>query len=131
MIEYLTLEDVEALHDDIINTIGGSHGIRDEGALKSAISQPEASFGGEDLYPSILEKAVALAFSLISNHPFVDGNKRTGYLALRVFLEINGYDVAGRPEDKERIILGVAAGSVGREHFLEWVRANAFEQHRL
>lgn len=81
MICYLTLIEVLELHRKILEQSGGTAGIRDIGLLESAITQPRMMFGGEDLYPSLLEKAAALGFSIIMNHPFVDGNKRTGHAA--------------------------------------------------
>ena len=78
---FLTLIEVLELHRRIIGQSGGAFGIRDVGLLESAIAQPRMTFGGEDLYPSLLEKAAALGFSIIMNHPFVDGNKRTGHAA--------------------------------------------------
>lgn len=73
---YLSLQEVVSLHSLVIAQSGGSSGLRDRGALESAVAQPEASFGGEDLYPDLPSKAAALGHSLIQNHPFVDGNKR-------------------------------------------------------
>jgi death-on-curing protein len=82
---YLTLSEVLELHRRIIGQSGGSSGLHDLGALESALSQPLASFDGEDLHSSLLEKAAALAFSLVNNHPFVDGNKRLAHAAMEVF----------------------------------------------
>jgi len=73
---YLTVDEVALIHSRLIEQSGGSTGLRDAGSLESAVSQPLASFGGEDLYPTFVEKAAALAFSLVKNHPFIDGNKR-------------------------------------------------------
>jgi len=122
MIEYLSVEDVLSIHRNIIDQIGGSHGIRDMGTLESAVSQPMATFAGNDLYVGIVDKASAFGFSLISNHPFIDGNKRVGYVATRIFLKLNGFDIFGRTEDKEALILAVAAGEVQREYLTEWLR---------
>ena len=88
--EYFTLEDVLELHQEMINTIGGSHRVKDTGSLESALGQPMMTFGGEDFYPTLAEKAAALAFSLIQNHPFYDGNKRTGHAATVLFLDLRG-----------------------------------------
>jgi len=82
---YLSLIEVLELHRRIINQSGGTLGIRDFGLLESAIAQPRMTFGGEDLYPSLVEKAAALGFALIMNHPFVDGNKRIGHATAEVF----------------------------------------------
>ncbi len=86
MIRYLTMIEVLELHRKILEQSGGSSGIRDMGLLESAIAQPRMTFGGQDLYPNLLEKATTLGFSIIINHPFVDGNKRTGHAAMETFL---------------------------------------------
>ena len=82
---YLTLGEVVDLHRRLLHATGGASGIRDFGALESAIAQPKATFGGVDLYPTLVEKAAALAFSLVQGHPFVDGNKRVGHAAMEIF----------------------------------------------
>lgn len=87
----LTLEQILLIHEDQIDRYGGSHGLRDIALLESAVYRSQATFGGIDLYPSIFEKAGALVHSLLLNHPFVDGNKRTAMASMLVFLDINGY----------------------------------------
>jgi death-on-curing protein len=87
---YLTLGEVVALHRSVVAATGGADGIRDLGGLESALAQPKATFGGVDLYPNIVDKASALAFSLAMNHPFVDGNKRIAHAAMSVFLAQSG-----------------------------------------
>ena len=125
MIRYLSLREVLVLHERVAAVSGGGVGVRDLGLLESAVAQPRQSFGGADLYPSIVEKAVALGFSLISNHPFVDGNKRVGHAALEVFLLLNGFELDAPVDDQERIVLGVASGEMTREEFARWVDAHA------
>ena len=120
---YLSLGEVLELHRLVIEQAGGSAGVRDLGALESAVAQPRMTFGGEDLYPGLAEQAAALGFSLIKNHPFVDGNKRVGHAALETFLVLNGYELEADVEEAERVVLGVAAGEVGRDELLAWVRA--------
>lgn len=90
---HITLDEVIAIHDSMIELYGGSFGIRDFGLIQSAISRPFASFGGEDLYPSIFDKAAALFHSLMFNHAFVDGNKRTTISVTARFLAINGFSL--------------------------------------
>ncbi len=119
---YLTLAEVLELHRRIIETTGGANGLRDLGALQSALAQPAATYGGQDLYPSLPEKAAALGFSLIQNHPFVDGNKRVGHAGLETFLVLNGAELDSAVDEAERTILDVAAGRLKREAFTEWVR---------
>ncbi len=99
---YLSLDDVVAIHDDMIERYGGSFGIQDIGLIQSAISRPQASFGGEDLYPTIFDKAAAFFHSLMFNHAFLDGNKRTTMTSTARFLYINGYDL--NVSDKEFVV---------------------------
>jgi len=89
--------------------------------LESAVAQPEAGFGGKDLYPDLARKAAALGHSLIQNHPFVDGNKRIGHAAMEVFLLLNGHEIAASVDDQEKIILDVASGNVSRNELGEWI----------
>ena len=96
-------------------------GIRDLGLLESAIAQPLMTFGGENLYSSAIEKAVAIAFSIMMNHPFVDGNKRTGHAAMEVFLILNGMEISASVDEQEQIILAVASGKIERETFVGWL----------
>ena len=86
------------------------------------MAQPRMTFGGKDLYPSVVEKAVALCFSLVSNHPFVDGNKRVGHAAMETFLVLNGIEIEASTDEQERILLSLAAGQLDREDFVEWLR---------
>ena len=119
---YINLDKILALHRHIIETSGGSEGVRDHGGLESAIAQPLMTFGGQDLYPTVIEKAAALGFSLIQNHPFVDGNKRVGHAAMEVFLFFNGYRIDATVDIQEQIILGVASGEVSREQLVKWLK---------
>jgi len=116
-----TLEVLE-LHRMAIERFGGDPGMSDEGLLDSAVAQPRMSFGGELLYPTIEEQAAAIGFSLIMNHPFLDGNKRVGYLAMEGTLVINGYELQADVDDAERMTLAIAAGEAEREDLVEWVR---------
>ena len=118
----LTLEQVIHLHGKIITQSGGSNGIRDQGALESAIAQPSMTFSGDDLYPTLEEKVAALGFSLINNHPFVDGNKRIGHAAMEVTLLLNGHELSALVDEQEKIILGMASSETSREDFITWIR---------
>lgn len=100
----------------------GSPGLRDRGALESAVAQPEASFGGEELYPDLASKAAALGHSLIQNHPFVDGNKRAGHAAMEVFLLFNGHEIDASVDEQETIIIDVASGKLSRNELSDWLR---------
>lgn len=96
---YLTLDVVLAIHDDMVNQYGGSHGIRDLGLIQSAIARPQATFSGVDLYPTIIDKGAALFHSLLFNHAFLDGNKRTSIVTTARFLFVNGYALEASTED--------------------------------
>ena len=122
---YLTLNEVLAVHDKVMRQTGGAVGVLSLPALESALAQPRMTFGGEDLYPTLVEKAAALGHSLIANHPFVDGNKRTGHAAMEVFLMVNGFEIQAAVDEQEQVILQVAAGAMKREEFTEWLRARA------
>src|SRR5690606_39032456 len=100
---------------------GGIHGIRDEALLDSALNAPFQSFDGEDLYKTIQAKAARLGFALIKNHPFIDGNKRIGILAMLVFLQINGIEISCTDEELIRLGLGLADGSVDYKNLLSWI----------
>lgn len=95
---FLDIDDVLALHSDQLAEFGGADGLRDRGLLESAIAQPQASFGGRYVHDGLFAMAAAYLFHIVSNHPFVDGNKRTGLLAALVFLDINGITI-DRPND--------------------------------
>jgi death-on-curing protein len=127
---YLTLNEILQLHERIIEQSGGSYGVRDIGALESAIAQPRVTFGGSDLYPTIADKASAVCYSLIQNHPFVDGNKRVGHAAMETFLVLNGHEIDALVDEQERIVLAVAAGRLGRDEFTEWVRSHIQERKK-
>ena len=117
----LTLGEVLLLHDRLLNQSGGGQGLRDLGLLESALAQPRMTMGGEDLYPDLSSKAAALGYSLIKNHPFVDGNKRIGHAAMATFLLLNGHELMSPIDDAEAVILGVASGSLQREDLVSWI----------
>jgi death-on-curing protein len=121
---YLTLGEVVALHRVILASTGGAQGLRDLGALESALHQPKATFDGADLYSSILDKASALAFGLAMNHPFVDGNKRIAHAAMAVFLDLNGFVIEATVDDQERLMLDLAAGGVSRIDLTAWLHTH-------
>ncbi len=122
---HLSLAEVLALHQRLLRRSGGATGIRDIGALESAVAQPLASFGDRDLYPSLIEKAAALAFSLIKNHAFVDGNKRLSHAAMEVLLLLNGHEVECGVDEQEAFWLALAAGEKSREELVAWLTEHA------
>ena len=119
---YLGLAEVVELHRRLLEATGGAAGIRDLGALESAIAQPKTTFAGVDLYPTLIEKAAALCFSLVQNHAFVDGNKRVGHAAMETFLVLNGAEVDAPVGDQERVMLDLAAGRIDRSQLANWLR---------
>jgi death-on-curing protein len=124
MIRYLTLEEVLELHRLVLEQSGGLDGVRDLGGLDSAAVQPQMTFGGQELYPSLAEKAAALGFSLVCTHPFVDGNKRVGHAAMETFLVLNDWQLVAGVDEQEQVILQLAAGRLKREEFTAWVRSH-------
>jgi death on curing protein len=128
---YLSLKEALELHRRIIEQSGGSTGIRDFGLLESALAQPLMTFGGHDLYSTIVEKASAVCFSIVKNHPFTDGNKRVGHAVMETFLILNGQEIDASVSEQEQVILGLAAGELDRESFTEWLRFHLVEaEHR-
>jgi len=122
VIAYLSLEQVLELHDIQIRRFGGADGLRDRGALQSAVARPQMTFGGEDLYDDVADKAAALMHSLVMNHPFVDGNKRVGAHACIVFLIANDFEPLFSPSELTDITLEVAQGQVSAEALAIWLR---------
>lgn len=109
------------IHDQLIAETGGSPGLRDEGMLDSALNTPFQTFSGEDVYPSLRQKAARLCFGLVKNHPFVDGNKRIGAHVMLVFLALNGVELQHSQTELSDIILQLAAGEIDAERLLHWI----------
>jgi len=120
--QYISLNQVLYLHKKIINSTGGSLGIRDIKMLESSLSHPFMTFDGKDLYNSIIDKAGALGFSIIMNHPFIDGNKRVGHAVMELFLYLNGYEIKSDVDEQEKIIIKVASGNLKRQEFIKWLK---------
>ena len=118
---YLTLAEVLDLHRRVIAQSGGANGIRELGGIESALAQPQMTFDGLDLYPSVESKAAAICYSLVMNHPFIDGNKRIGHAAMETFLVLNGFELTADVDNSERTILQLAAGNLTRDELLAWV----------
>lgn len=119
--KYLTGDQVIELHRKLIETSGGSLGIRDEGMLDSALKTPLQTFDNRELFPSIQEKATRLAFGLIKNHPFIDGNKRIGTHVMLIFLALNGITLSYTDEELIEIILQVASGKADERNLYQWI----------
>lgn len=119
---YLPVEEVIRLQQLVIARSGGGTGILEVGKIESAVAQPRMTFGGVELYPTVVEKAAALGFSLACNHGFVDGNKRIGHAAMETFLVLNGHELTSGVDEQEDMFLRLADHKVGRDEFTEWVR---------
>ena len=117
----LSKSQVLLIHDQLITETGGSYGLRDEGMLDSALNAPFQTFGGEDVYPSLQQKATRLCFGLVKNHPFIDGNKRIGAHVMLVFLALNGIELQHSQTELSNIILQLAAGEIDTEDLLYWI----------
>lgn len=117
----LSKRQVLLLHEQLLAQTGGLQGIRDEGLLESALEAPFQGFGDIDAYPSLQQKAARLGYGLIKNHPFFDGNKRTGTHIMLVFLAINGVELTYSQKELSDMIVAVAAGESGYEELLAWL----------
>jgi death on curing protein len=117
----LTLAEVLILHDNQIQRFGGSTGIRDLGLLESALAQPESTFGGELLHPTIASQAAAYLYHLAKNHPFVDGNKRTAFAVMEAFLGLNGYNLILDNAATYQLVIQVAQSEISKEDLTEFL----------
>ena len=117
---YLTTVQILFLHSRLIAETGGSAGVRDVALLESAAARPQATYGGEELYPDIFAKAAALMQSLVNNHPFVDGNKRVGIAATALFLQRNGHRLVASNQEVEEFTLAVARGERSFDDIATW-----------
>lgn len=120
----LSKRQILMLHSMLVAQSGGADGLRDEGLLESAINTPLQTFGGQELYPTVLEKAARLGYGLIHNHPFLDGNKRIGTHAMLVFLDINNITLSYEDDDLIAAILRVASGNMDDSELLEWLKTH-------
>jgi death on curing protein len=120
----IPIDSILKLHELSIKKYGGSYGIRDKGLLESAIVRPNQTFGGEDLYPTVYEKAAAIAESLIINHPFVDGNKRTGFLGMLAILEEGDLEITVSNEAIYEFVINISTGEIKFEQIVDWLKQN-------
>ena len=125
MTDFLSVEDVLDLHADQVTLYGGEHGVRDIGLLESAVAQPQATFGGEFLHKDLFEMAAAYLFHIVQNHPFLDGNKRTGAVAALVFLDINGIEIDAPKGSLYDLTMSVATGQADKAQIAEYFRSHA------
>ena len=122
-----TEQDIHELHKQLEDAFVLSSGIRDESLLISAVNSPFQTFMGNDLYPSIYDKAAQLCYGIANNHPFTDGNKRTALHSMYVYLIINGLDITASQQDVEDLIINVAAGNMTNVELAEWLRKNTIK----
>jgi death-on-curing protein len=121
--DFLTLEEVLEIHSTQLARFGGAAGVRDIGLLESALSQPQASFGGEYVHGDLFEMAAAYLFHVVSNHPFIDGNKRAGLLSALVFLDINGIEINDKGDTLYDLTIKVASGNSNKSEISEVLRS--------
>ncbi len=122
-----TVQDIYELHIQLEDTFILSSGVRDENLLASAVNTPFQTFMGNDLYPSIYDKAAQLCYGIAKNHPFTDGNKRTALHSMYVYLIINGFDITATQQEVEDLIIDVAAGKMTNTELVQWLRKNTIE----
>jgi death-on-curing protein len=125
VIRYLTAQQVVFIHARLIETTGGSHGIRDVGLLESSVARPQATFEGRELYADLFEKTATLFESLLMNHPFVDGNKRTAITATALFLQLNGFKLEVTNDELEQFTLNAVQTRPPLAEMAKWSRQNS------
>lgn len=123
--KYLTPQQVLAIHDQMVKRFGGSMGVRDIGLVESAVGRPQATFDGQDLYGTVFEKAAALLQSLLKNHPFVDGNKRTALTSAGIFLRLNGYKLLNKHDEEVEFGVRVDNAHLSLEEITIWLEQNS------
>ena len=127
MTAFLDIDQILFIHRAQIGRFGGSRGLRDRGALESAVARPQMTFGGEDLYPGLADKVAALMHLLVMNHPFIDGNKRVGAHAAIAFLIANGFAPEFSAPELVQVTLATAMGEMSAEALAIWIRQRSRE----
>ncbi len=125
----ISVSEAIYIHDILIERFGGSTGIRDVGLLESALARPFQTFNGVDLYPESIEKAAALIESILNNHPFVDGNKRIGYVIMRLFIIESGKDISANQNEKYDFVIRIASGELDFNGICDWIRTYIKEKN--
>jgi death-on-curing protein len=123
----IDFETALIIHQRSIEDYGGGSGIRDEGSLYAALGRPWQTFGQQELYPSPIDKAAALFESIIINHPFIDGNKRTAYVLLRLTLHIYGFDILAHEDEKYKMTINASSGIIRFDEIKEWINNHLIE----
>lgn len=124
----IQLEQVLIFHARLIDIFGGTEGIRSMELLKSALARPFQTFDGKDLYKTPFQKAAAIAESVTRNHPFVDGNKRMGYVLMRLLLNQGGLDLEASEDEKYAVMIHLAEGKLGFDELVNWLEKNSFNR---
>lgn len=124
----ISLTEAREIHAVLIESFGGSQGIRDQSLLESALNRPFQTFDGKELYPTPVEKAAAILESIVQNHPFVDGNKRTGYVLARLTLMSARFDIHASQDDKYEFVLKISTSSLDYESIKNWLKAHLQEK---
>ena len=119
---FLSISQVLDIHQDEINSFGGTSGVRDEGLLDSALAQPQATFCGELLHPTIGEQAAAYLYHLVMNHPFIDGNKRTAFAVMDTFITLNGYSLNLSEEEAYNLVIRVVQREISKEELSAFLK---------
>src|SRR5690606_8358256 len=120
----IDINEVEKIHDILIDKFGGAKGIREKGLLESSINRPFQTFDGQELYPSSVDKAAAIFESIITNHPFIDGNKRTAYVLMRLMLKNHNIDINLGQNDKYDFVIKAASGQLTFDQIKTWINNN-------
>lgn len=125
----ISLNEAEYIHQILIAEFGGSHGVRDKESLSSALARPFQTFDGKELYPTPIDKAASLIESILINHPFVDGNKRTGYVLMRLLLLKHGLDINATQENKYLFVINIATGQSNFDSIVTWLASNTVKNN--
>ena len=120
----ITVERAILIHDEVLRQDGGAHGLRDRNGLESAIARPYQTFGAEELYPTCFEKAAAIGESAVMNHPFLDGNKRTGLSLMIALLGEGGYSVKGTDDELYDFVVRISTGELAFDSIVAWLKAH-------
>jgi death-on-curing protein len=131
MARYLTTKEVLRIHWRVIKIFGGAHEVRDLNLLESALARPKAGFGEYEAYSELFMKVAVLTYSLIKNHPFIDGNKRTGLTSSQVFLKRNGYGLQGTQQELIDFTLAIAEGKLSEEQIADWLKQHSQPTERV
>ncbi len=125
----IELRDALNIHDILIDKFGGSRGVRDVGLLESALHRPFATFENQELYPSPIDKAAAVLESILINHPFIDGNKRTAYVLMRLMLLEGGYDINAKQDEKYYMVTTASTGEIRFEEIRNWIHTHVIQKN--